>query len=220
MTVVGIDQSATGTAAVALDDRGRLIDQVFYADTKTQAARHRSAGAVEPVKVRAADEIGRTARLEHIRATLARFVAQFQNPTAALEGYAFARQAFVHSLGEVGAVVRLVLWDASIPFRVYDPQAVKIFATNRGNADKEQMIEAVQRKWGLDYMEFGQKPSGAAGNLADAFTIARMVYTELRVRSGEVELKALPEEERRVFLRTTKQQATNVLDQTFAVKEN
>lgn|GEM_PF-3017346 len=215
--VIGIDQSATGTAAVELDTIGDEVNRVvFYADNKRDSKELEEIGALPPRKVKAGDEQGVTQRLVELREVLGDFLQSSGNiMNAALEGYAFARQAFSHSLGEVGGLVRLALWDAGIPFRVYDPQAVKIFSAGKGNAKKHEVMEAVERKWGFQTSRFG-KPDGAGGNVADAYVIARMLRAELLVRSGSLRLDEIPEEERRVFLRVTKQHPTNFLDLPFA----
>ena len=226
MSVVGIDQSATGTAMVRLDEVAHLVDQRFYADTKGDARRWEQFGALEPVKVRAGDLRSQTYRLDQLDSQLQDFlidssgkVPVVRDTHAALEDYALARKAFSHALGEIGGTVKLRLWNERIPFRAYDPQAVKIFVTGKGNADKTQMIDGVKRKWGEDWRQYGRKDDGSAGNLADAFAIAMMLWTELQVRAGEIDLRDLPEEERRVFLRATKQNPVNLLDLPFVLAD-
>lgn len=213
--VVGVDQSARGTAAVALKG-GVHYAQVFYADTKTAADRFSAFGAVAPMGVKAGDEYGRTARLDALLNLISGFLKTYQPTHMALEDYAMARQAHVHSLGEVGAVVRLVAYWLDLPFRVYDVQAVKLFATGRGDAQKADMIIACRSKWDqIDFTRFG-KEDGAGGNLADAYVIAKILWSEVRLRAGSITLDELEDHERRVFLRTTKQHPVNLLDMPFA----
>jgi len=213
--LVGIDQSARGTAAVALVD-GKLADVMFWADTKTAAAKLKDRGALAPVEVKAGDETARTARLEGIKYAVRRFVEKWAPTHAALEDYALARKAFAHVLGEVGGVIRLELWRMNVPFRVYDVQAVKIFTTGKGDAEKADMVLACRDRWERhNFLELG-KTDGAAGNVADAYSIAQLLRTELRVRAGLERLEDLEEGARRVLLRTTKQNPRNVLDTPFA----
>ena len=217
VTVVGIDQSARGTAAIALDN-GKFAGQVFFADTKTDAATLKGAGAVESIAVKAGDDLGRVVRLDQILEVLSIFFSEFKPDFVAFEDYALARQAFSHSLGEVGAVVRLAAYWAGIPFRVYDIQGIKIFATGRGDAEKADMIIACRSKWDqIDFMRFG-KETGAAGNLADAYVISQLLWTEIRLREGDLRLDELEDHEHRVFNRTTKQRPLSLLDMSFAVK--
>lgn len=67
-----------------------------------------------------------------------------------LEGYAFSAHAsHAHELGELGGVVRVALSDADIRFVDIPPASLKLFATGKGNANKEAMLAAAIRK--LDY---------------------------------------------------------------------
>ena len=61
---------------------------------------------------------------------------------------------------------------------------------------------------------------GPATDLADAYFLARMLYTELEVRTGRILLSQLDEGERRIFLRVTKAYPVNILDRQFICKEN
>lgn len=67
-----------------------------------------------------------------------------------LEGYAFSAHAsHAHELGELGGVVRMALFGASIDYVEIPPASLKLFATGKGNANKEAMLAAAIRK--LDY---------------------------------------------------------------------
>lgn len=68
-----------------------------------------------------------------------------------IEGYAFAAHAsHAHELGELGGVVRVGLADANIAFVDVPPASLKLFATGRGNAKKEEVLAAAIRKLGYD----------------------------------------------------------------------
>ena len=217
---IGVDQSPNGTAVICLNDKGKINRMLFYADSKKDVKKFMHVGAVESIKVKANDEVGGIKRLNNIRNTLNDFLNLYKNKRciASMEGYTFARMAFSHSLGEVGGMIRMLFWERQLPYRVYDVQAVKIFATGKGNAKKGEIIEAIAEEYDLHFLKYG-KENGAAGNLADAFIIAEMLRTEVMLREGLLELKDLSENKRRVFLRVTKQNFTNVLDLPFIINE-
>lgn len=67
-----------------------------------------------------------------------------------IEGYAFSAHAsHAHELGELGGVIRVALADHGIPFVDIPPASLKLFATGKGNANKEAMLAAAIRK--LEY---------------------------------------------------------------------
>lgn len=222
--VVGIDQSATGTAAVELVD-GKLARFLFFADTKKAAREVNRAGhppdvfrCVTPVTVKGADDhVSKVVRLRRIRDELTRFVA-LVNPTyVAFEAYSLTRMAIAaRVLGEVGGTVRLLLADLGIPFRLYEVDSVKMFATGKGNAEKADMVLACRDRWDEpNFLVYG-KTEGAAGNLADAYVIAQILHLELQVRSGAVAVEDLDKQSKAVLLRTTpKKQPVCILEQPF-----
>jgi len=66
-----------------------------------------------------------------------------------VEGYNFGAPratSTLASLGELGGVVRLMLWERGVTYVEIPPSVLKKFATGRGNASKEEvLIEAVKR---------------------------------------------------------------------------
>jgi crossover junction endodeoxyribonuclease RuvC len=78
----------------------------------------------------------------------------------AVEGYAYAAKAsHAHSLGELGGVVRLALWDRDIPVLDVPPSTVKLYACGKGNASKNDVLLAAAKR--LDYQ-------GSSNDEADA----------------------------------------------------
>jgi len=89
---------------------------------------------------------------------------------AALEGYAYDVGAGrVFELGEVGAVVKMVLHDAAVPFVIVPPASLKQFVAGNGQAKKEQMREAVLKKWGIDVAQDDECDAFGLAQVARAF---------------------------------------------------
>lgn len=213
--IVGIDQSASGTAMTALKG-GKTHSRMFWADTKTSARQHEKAGARPPVIVKGNDEAKRVERLNDIRLGVGDFLRRVNPEYAAMEGYALTKAPIASRLlGEVGGVVRLVLLGLNIPFRVYDIEDIKKFATGSYKAEKAEMVLACRDRWEeLNFMLYG-KVDGAAGNLADSYAIVRMLELELKIRSGESSIADVTNQEREVFNKVTKMRPSNYLATPF-----
>lgn len=100
----------------------------------------------------------------------------------AIEGYAYgsARGASQqHSLGELGGVVRLALFEAGIHYVDVAPATLKKFATGKGNANKELMLAESIRRLGY---------SGSDSNEADALWMLNLMLT----LHGQPEAVAVP----------------------------
>lgn len=64
-----------------------------------------------------------------------------------LEGYSFAsRNSQAHSIGELGGVVRMCLWQRGVSYVEVPPTCRAKFATGKGNASKNEVISAISAK--------------------------------------------------------------------------
>lgn len=137
-----------------------------------------------------------------------------------VEDYALdARQG--HMKGELGGIARILCWFRGIPLRLHDPISVKMFATHDGTAQKDLVEKAVLDRWGVDFGSLnhvgakGKTNHQTSEDLADAYTIAQLVWYEVQLRRGSLTLDALHEKEVRVFNRITKTYPVNLLDRDW-----
>jgi crossover junction endodeoxyribonuclease RuvC len=94
----------------------------------------------------------------------------------AIEGYSFAsRNSQAHSIGELGGVVRLRLWEMGIPYVEIPPTSRAKFATGRGNAAKNEVVSSVSAKTGLVFSGAG------ADDMCDAFLLEEMLRVHLGI---------------------------------------
>jgi len=125
---LGIDQSlrSSGVAVISKDQKVQYL------------------GRILPGK------LAGVSRLGYIRNALREVLAAEPDIAyAALEGYAYDVGAGrVFELGEVGAVVKMVLHDGAIPFLIVPPASLKQFVAGNGQAKEDQMRDAVLKKWG------------------------------------------------------------------------
>lgn len=95
-----------------------------------------------------------------------------------IEGYSFGSKGnAVINLGELGGVIRLALSDANKRYVEIPPSCVKLFATGKGNAPKDEVLAAAIRKLGY---------ARANHNEADALWLlemARAHYSDVTLRT-------------------------------------
>lgn len=82
------------------------------------------------------------ARIHRVKKGIFNTIAKKQPDLIVLEGYAFGRPQGATKSGEMAGVIKYFLWKKQIPFELCPPTTLKKFATGKGNASKEQMIEA------------------------------------------------------------------------------
>lgn len=80
-----------------------------------------------------------------------------------LEGYSFGSKGrATFSVGELGGAVRVLLFDAGVPFVEVSPAVLKKFATGSGQASKDEVLLAAARRAGGLFV-------GMSNDEADAF---------------------------------------------------
>ena len=213
---VGWDQSPNHLGIVAVNPSGGMIDHFWITPTKKRALRGNSFH-LSKENWKGLDPDARDARrliiMRRVLAIVARRFCKL-SPLVyfAIEGYAFGSKGRAHTTGEIGGLARLAILDGGGKLRVHDPTTVKLFATGKGNADKDFVRAGAEALWGVDFAHLGK---AEAEDLTDAYVLAMLVRCEMRLRLGEVTLKELREEEIRIVNRVTKSQPVNLLDRSW-----
>lgn len=90
-------------------------------------------------------------------------------PGVVVEGYSFAsRNSQSHSIGELGGVVKTMMYELDIPFVIVPPTVRAKFATGKGNASKNEVVSAVSARTGIVWAGKG------ADDMCDAFILEEM----------------------------------------------
>jgi len=165
-------------------------------------------------------------RLEWWRDYLWDFLRRYPADYVGLEDYALRAAMRAHQIGELGGLARLGLWGSGVRFRLHDPTTVKMYGALNGGADKNQMRAAVEERYGVTFDQYDVPKEGrknpntdTSGDLADAFVLAKMVWAEVQIRAGRLDLTDLEEKERQAFLRVTKANPVNTLGREFICRE-
>lgn len=215
----GWDISLNHGAIVQLCD-GELDGFWYYTDKAGSAARSKRGERLElPTPTRQPDKHVRSAmRLDWVSHWIERVGLATAPGFAALEDYAIGADQGAHYLGEVGGQARRLLWSYGVRYRLHDPIAVKLFVAHDGTAQKDLIERCVFERWGADFSGCNAKstPRGkqsrqTSEDLADAYGLAQMAWTEYRLRKGLIALSSLHEKEIQVFNRATKAFPVSVL---------
>ena len=114
-----------------------------------------------------------TARLYELKKKLEDLLRQTNPDIVAIEGYSFgSRNTQAHSIGEWGGVVRLTLWEKSIPFIEIPPTCRAKFATGRGNASKSEVMSSISARTGIVWSGKGCE------DMCDAWILEEMVLAK------------------------------------------
>lgn len=225
MRVHGWDISLNHGAVVELTD-GELSGFWYYTDVAGSAARSKEHGFRLELPSKADKQTRAMIRLAWVESWLDKSVLVTRQPDfVAIEDYAIRAEQGAHYLGEVGGVARMLCWFRGVKFRLHDPISAKMFVTHDGTAQKDLVEECVRERWGFDFSDYNPPPPknpnhkqarGTSEDLADAFGLAKLVDTEVNIRSGTLTLKELAhDQERKVFNRVTKTYPTSLLDRDW-----
>lgn len=114
------------------------------------------------------------ARLHDIRTQVTRYLdgggTTWRAGLVAIEGYAFGRANQAHQMGELGGVIRHLLWMLTVPMVEVSPSQVKQYACGKGSAKKDDVFAAAIRRLGYE---------GNSKDEADALWLRALVLDAL-----------------------------------------
>ncbi len=148
---LGLDLSLTGTGIVVLNKDSEVV----YAKT---------------VK----NDLTGPARLVFIRNEIASVLEDCTPTKVCIENYAMGiRSGQSFSIGELGGVVRTLLYQHGYEFLLASPTQLKKFITGKGVAEKDVIMLSV-------YKNFGYEPKD--NNIADAYGLAKIaLHTDIGI---------------------------------------
>lgn len=235
MIVIGLDISLDHGGLIALDADGGVMDYMYITSIKKLAdVSLKNSILLSKKGKEESKEVFRLRRLNEYLEALTVFerrVSVFNVPAYySIEGYSYASQSTsICQIAELTGHLKHYLFNKEDnKIRIHDPLSVKLFATNKGNCLKKDVVNRAQQAFdipeGLIKKKMIKKKKlsvtieeydGPATDIADAYFLARMLYRELTLRDGDVSLNQLGENERRIFLRVTKAFPVNLLDRDF-----
>lgn len=140
---LGLDLSLTGTGVVVLNDRG----EVEYSETLKNNLRGME-------------------RLQFIQDKIEKTLNKWKPYIICIEGYSMgSRSGQAFSIGELGGVIKLMLYKMKYDPYLIPPTRLKKFIVGGGKAEKDMIMMKVLQRWGWE-------PSD--NNVADAYGLAKI----------------------------------------------
>lgn len=111
----------------------------------------------EVLSTKPGDFPSQSARLESLGERFMRTVALGRNSggaemrapcLVAIEGYAMGSKTRPQMAGELGGHLRLLLWQAGIPYIIVPPKSLKKYVSGSGQSKKSMMMMQCLDKWG------------------------------------------------------------------------
>lgn len=131
-----------------------------------------------------------TKRFQHLAAATCNFLVHHKVEKVLIEDYAFGGSGRVFQIGENGGVLKLFLLDFGIDVDLIAPTSLKKFATGKGNAKKQQMIEQFESETGVDLWEHfcikkGKGIPSPIDDIVDSYYLAKYKIETLRTQENE-----------------------------------
>ncbi len=146
----GLDLSLTGTGVVILDREGSTL----FNTTLT-------------------NKLKGEARLVYLREAVRGIMGAFDDVVLVIEDYAFGATFQVANCGELGGVIKVLLYELGIKFYTVPPTRLKKFVmAGGGTGTKDAIMMNVLKRWGFESPD---------NNQADAYGLAQIARA-LKVR--------------------------------------
>jgi hypothetical protein len=115
-------------------------------------------------------------------------------PQVFIEDYSFGSTGRVFHIAENCGLLKYKLWEIGLKFTTIAPSAIKKFATEKGNADKQKMYDTFLEETGQNLIQFYSK-TGTLGSpvtdIVDSYYIAKYGFSTLNkeVKNGSSNTK-------------------------------
>lgn len=93
----------------------------------------------------------------------------------AVEGYSFGSKNAREQMGELGGIIRVALYEAGWPYVLVPPTLLKQFCTGKGNAQKNEMMRAVFKRWQYEAVDDNDADAKALAELGRAWNTGQWV---------------------------------------------
>lgn len=175
MTIMGIDQSLTGSGVAIFKDGEEHYNLISTSKTKNTKA----------------PTIDYTRRLMEMTDEIRKLIKEYKPDIIGMEGMSFgARGSAIFDLGGLSHLLRVMFIEEGVKFFIIPPTVVKKYFTGKGNSDKLAMIEeAMKRGANIPFFTTIKKQRVFDDNVTDAYAIASFVEDYLQDKCIDYESK-------------------------------
>lgn len=238
MNIIGIDASpkSTGLVKFVIDDKFEIIEMKYLGFCGYDEPKKKKDW--EPPKfpgivsyIHELDFFNRSLMMmEHI----SDFIKDCEY--AAIENYAFGANGALCEISEFCSLIKFQLFRNGTKIRLISPLQNKQFATGSGKAEKPDMLNAFINDPFYGKLDISQLPKipvfskgknkglpyskgvSPTSDIVDAAWLCHVLYDELRIRFGTVQLDGLNEQHKHVLTHTTKKTKLPLYKQEFVFK--
>jgi Holliday junction resolvasome RuvABC endonuclease subunit len=219
MKILGLDLSLNHAGATLLDGAGKFVECAYFTDIAGSAKKGTPPLATRlELPKKAERQQHQMQRLAWAKGWLEALLDRWRPTHVGIEDYAIRVEHGAHYMGEIGGIARMLCWERGVYFRLHDPISVKMYVTFDGTAQKDLVERFVMSRWGLDFSKYngdaskGKAPKRTTSeDLADATGIAKLVWLEIQLRAGKIDMRVLHAKEIQVFNRVTNTYPLNLL---------
>lgn len=236
MVVIGCDTSLNHGGFCWFDSKGEVSGWRFFHDVKKYVTAEPDHGVRTGMK-KAPDETSLAYDVRRQINYMDLFLAHvcegktgpfvLQDAYFSIEGYAINMGSKntnrLLQIAELTGSMKEFISRCGGKMRIHDPMTVKLFACHGKATKREMRAAAVDDGFEVPDSLFAVKKikgkgddlDGPGTDVVDAYWLGKMLVTELKLRSGEVVMWDLPENQVKVFNRVTKTYPVNILARPF-----
>ena len=161
--IIGLDLSLCNTGWVILDKNGKCVNS---GTITTKPIPKKKPKRIKPLKE---FELMGIRRWHYIKQKIDQVISMYKPKIAIIENYAYnvKKTRSVFQIGELGGIIKYLLFIRGINFYVCSPQSLKKYATGYGGGNKNIIIKEAYKKWGIELNTEHE---------VDAFVLAKVGY--------------------------------------------
>jgi len=172
--------SSPGVVKFLLDEKFNIIDKKYIGFAPTSAKKPKKTPPINIIRYFNAGH-DRIQQMIDFSDIIVDFLKECSY--VGIENYAFAAKGDITGLAEITGMVKRKLFLNNVKVRLYSPGTIKMFATDKGNCNKEYMQKFFFELPIKDRFDL-EKNQMSLEDIVDAFWICKLLHQEIRLKLG------------------------------------